>query len=170
MSATPVLVIREVYHEQDWTQTQPSCSGRVPGKSPNLSHDGAVQESDAEAKCLGRIPLCASRKDWHGMRRYRLRRLWRGNCEALVRATGQNLKRLLKKRGWGRHPWPEGADMHSETFFQVGNAASSPVLSLCLVRSKLNKGFFNRLTSYMYSMYVSHRRDEATFCLLNTSV
>ncbi len=44
------------------------------------------------------------------MRRYRLRRLWRGNCEALVRASGQNLKRLLKKRGWGRHPWPEGAE------------------------------------------------------------
>jgi hypothetical protein len=42
------------------------------------------------------------------MRRYRLRRLWRVNCEALIRAAGQNLKRLLKKRGWGRRPWPEG--------------------------------------------------------------
>ncbi len=55
-------------------------------------------------------PLFAEGKDWHGMRRYRLRRLWRVNCEALVRAAGQNLKRLLKKRGWGRHPWPEGAE------------------------------------------------------------
>jgi transposase len=55
-------------------------------------------------------PLFAEGKDWHGMRRYRLRRLWRVNCEALIRATGQNLKRLLKKRGWGRHPWPEGAE------------------------------------------------------------
>ncbi len=45
----------------------------------------------------------------HGMRRFRLRRLWRVNCEALMRAAGQNLKRLLKKRGWGRRPWPEGA-------------------------------------------------------------
>ncbi len=53
-------------------------------------------------------PLFAEGKDWPGMRRYRLRRLWRVNCEAFVRATGQNLKRLLKKRGWGRHPWPEG--------------------------------------------------------------
>jgi len=26
-----------------------------------------------------------------------------------MRAAGQNLKRLLKKRGWGRRPWPEGA-------------------------------------------------------------
>jgi len=55
-------------------------------------------------------PLFAEGKDWHGMRRYRLRRLWRVNCEALVRAAGQNLKRLLKKRRWGRHPWPEGAE------------------------------------------------------------
>ncbi len=54
-------------------------------------------------------PLFAEGKDWHGMRRFRLQRLWRVNCEALMRATGQNLKRLLKKRGWGRRPWPEGA-------------------------------------------------------------
>ena len=54
-------------------------------------------------------PLFAEGKDWHGMRRFRLRRLWRVNCEALMRAAGQNLKRLLKQRGWGRRPWPEGA-------------------------------------------------------------
>src|SRR5260370_23746921 len=54
-------------------------------------------------------PLFAEGKDWHGMRRFRLRLLWRVNCEALMRATGQNLKRLLKKRGWGRRPWPTGA-------------------------------------------------------------
>ena len=40
------------------------------------------------------------------MRRFRLRLLWRVNCEALIRAAGQNLKRLLKKRGWGRRPFP----------------------------------------------------------------
>ena len=54
-------------------------------------------------------PLFAEGKDWHGMRRFRLRLLWRVNCEALMRAAGQNLKRLLKKWGWGRRPWPEGA-------------------------------------------------------------
>jgi len=54
-------------------------------------------------------PLFAEGKDWHGMRRFRLRRLWRVNCEALMRATGQNLKRLLTKRGWGRHPFPAEA-------------------------------------------------------------
>jgi transposase len=54
-------------------------------------------------------PLFAEGKDWHGMRRFRLRRLRRVNCEALMRATDQNLKRLLKQRGWGRRSWPEGA-------------------------------------------------------------
>jgi hypothetical protein len=54
-------------------------------------------------------PLFAEGKDWHGMRRFRLRCLWRVNCEALMRATGQNLKRLLKKRGWGSRSWPDGA-------------------------------------------------------------
>jgi hypothetical protein len=51
-------------------------------------------------------PLFAEDKDWHGLRRFRLRRLWRVNCEALRIAAGQNLKRLLKKRGWGRRPFP----------------------------------------------------------------
>ncbi len=54
-------------------------------------------------------PLFAEGKDWHGMRRFRLRRLWRVNCEALVIASGQNLKRLLQKRGWGRRPFPAEA-------------------------------------------------------------
>jgi transposase len=51
-------------------------------------------------------PLFAEAKDWHGLRRFRLRLLWRVNIEALRIATGQNLKRLLKKRGWGRRPFP----------------------------------------------------------------
>jgi hypothetical protein len=54
-------------------------------------------------------PLFAEEKDWHGLRRFRLRRLWRVNCEALLTAAGQNLKRLLAKRGWGRRPLPSGA-------------------------------------------------------------
>jgi hypothetical protein len=51
-------------------------------------------------------PLFAEAKDWHDMRRFRLRLLWCVNCEALRIAAGQNLKRLLKKRGWGRRPFP----------------------------------------------------------------
>ena len=54
-------------------------------------------------------PLFAEGKQWHGLRRFRLRLLWRVNCEALMIAAGQNLKRLLKKRGWGRRPYPAEA-------------------------------------------------------------
>ena len=54
-------------------------------------------------------PLKASGKEWHGMRRFRLRRLWRVNCEAQIIAAGQHLKRLLQQRGWGRRPFPAEA-------------------------------------------------------------
>ena len=54
-------------------------------------------------------PLFAEAKDWHGLRRFRLRGLDKVNGEALLIAAGQNLKRLLSKLGWGRRPWPGGA-------------------------------------------------------------
>ncbi len=48
-------------------------------------------------------PLFAEAKEWHGMREVRLRMLEKVNCEVLVTATGQNVKRLLK---FGtRGPW-----------------------------------------------------------------
>jgi transposase len=40
-------------------------------------------------------PMFAEAKCWHGLRRFRLRRLARVNIEALFTAAGQNLKRLL---------------------------------------------------------------------------
>jgi hypothetical protein len=40
-------------------------------------------------------------KEWHGMRRFRLRTLRRVNAEAMVIATGQNIKRLLTFSGRG---------------------------------------------------------------------
>jgi transposase len=54
-------------------------------------------------------PLFAEAKDWHGLRRFRLRGLPKVNGEALLIAAGQNLKRLLSRFGWGRRPWPSGA-------------------------------------------------------------
>ena len=53
-------------------------------------------------------PLFGEAKDWHGLRRFRLRGLAKVNCEGLLVAAGQNLKRLLQKGGWGRRPWPAG--------------------------------------------------------------
>jgi hypothetical protein len=49
-----------------------------------------------------RVPGFAEAKDWHGLRRFRLRGLKKVNGEALLIAAGQNLKRLLNRRGWGR--------------------------------------------------------------------
>jgi hypothetical protein len=56
-------------------------------------------------------PLFGEGKQWHGLRRFRLRRLWRVNIEALLIGAGLNLKRLLKAWGWGRRPCPSGATM-----------------------------------------------------------
>ena len=53
-------------------------------------------------------PLFAEAKAWHGLRRFRLRGLEKVNSEALLIATGQNLKRLLSHQGWGQRPFPSG--------------------------------------------------------------
>jgi transposase len=97
---------------------KPKCTTGKQGRSLCRSVDEEVlervrsyQHTEPYKKALRKRqvwvePLFAEGKDWHGMRRFRLRRLWRVNCEALMRAAGQNLKRQLKKRGWGRHPFP----------------------------------------------------------------
>jgi transposase len=46
-------------------------------------------------------PLFAEAKDWHGLRRFRLRRLEKVNIEALLIACGQNIKRLVAARERG---------------------------------------------------------------------
>jgi hypothetical protein len=74
----------------------------------------AYASSEAYQKALRKRqvwvePLFGEGKQWHGLRRFRLRRLWRVNCEAPLIGAGLNLKRLLKTRGWGRRPCPSGA-------------------------------------------------------------
>jgi hypothetical protein len=77
---------------------------RVRSYQHTLAYQKALRKRQVWAE-----PLFAEAKDWHGLRRFRLRRLWRVNCEALQTAAGQNLKRLLTKHGWGRRPLPSGA-------------------------------------------------------------
>ena len=38
-------------------------------------------------------------QEWHGMKRFRMRGLAKVNCEGVLTATGQNLKRLLVALG-----------------------------------------------------------------------
>ena len=54
-------------------------------------------------------PLFGEGKQWHGMRHFRLRGLEKVNIEGLLRAAGQNMKRLSKERTW-RNPFkPAGS-------------------------------------------------------------
>jgi transposase len=102
----------------------PVKSRCTPGKHGRLVHRSfcadvvervrGYQQTPAYEKALRKRkvwvePLFAEAKEWHGLRRFRLRRLWRVNSEALMIAAGQNLKRLLAKQGWGRRPLPSGA-------------------------------------------------------------
>lgn len=54
-------------------------------------------------------PLFAAAKQWHGLARLRLRGLLNANIQGLLVAAGQNLKRLLAARGWGRRHAPCGS-------------------------------------------------------------
>jgi transposase len=65
-------------------------------------------------------PLFAEAKEWHGLRRFRLRGSENVTIQAQRIATGQNLKRLLSIHGWGRRPWPCGA-------VGVATSAATPV-------------------------------------------
>ena len=98
-------------------QCTTSPRGRRVGRSLDEAYLDRVRgyhATEAYAKAMRKRkvwvePLFAEAKDWHGLRRFRLRGLEKVNVEALLIAAGQNLKRLLSRRGWGRRPWPSGA-------------------------------------------------------------
>ncbi len=90
----------------------------------------AYQETAAYQKAMRKRavwvePLFGEAKQWHGLRWFRLRRLWRVNCEALLVAAGQNLKRWLTRTGWGRRHGPCG----SLTLSQIG---AVPAISVAI--------------------------------------
>jgi len=97
-----------------------ACTGSAHGRTilrpflaEYLERVRAYHETPAFKKAMRKRqvwvePLFGEAKDWHGLRRFRLRGLDKVNIEALMVAAGQNLKRLLKKWGWGRRPWPTG--------------------------------------------------------------
>ncbi|MBZ0304908.1 MAG: transposase [Anaerolineae bacterium] len=81
---------------------------------PALDFAATLRETSRFAKALRKRsvwvePLFGEAKQWHGLARFRLRRLWRVNMQALLVASVQNLKRLLKPRYAPRHsPAPIG--------------------------------------------------------------
>lgn len=73
----------------------------------------AYQETESNRKAIRKRsvrvePLFGERKRWRGTGRFRVRLLRRVNMEARRIETGQNLKRLLSKRGWDRRRFPRG--------------------------------------------------------------
>ena len=54
-------------------------------------------------------PLFGEAKDWHGLRRFRLRNVAKVNIEALLIAAGQNLKNWLTATSWKRRSPPGGS-------------------------------------------------------------
>jgi transposase len=108
---------------------KPACTPGTQGRIVHRSFHAAVQErvrasqqTPAYEKAMRKRkvwvePLFGEGKQWHGMGRFRLRRLWRVNCEALLIASGQNLKRLLQRRGWGSRPFPDGLAGAVEGFY-----------------------------------------------------
>jgi hypothetical protein len=88
----------------------PSDRGRVVSRSFEeafLEMVRAYRETEPYRKALRKRkvwvePMFAEAKEWHGMRRFRLRTLRGVNIEAMLIAAGQNIKRLLAF--WGKGP------------------------------------------------------------------
>ena len=86
---------------------KPRCTTNKNGRSLRRSPKDeyidivrAYEETEPYQKALRKRkvwiePLFAEGKLWHGMRRFRMRTLKKVNTEALMTATGQNIKRLL---------------------------------------------------------------------------
>ena len=65
-------------------------------------------------------PKFGEAKQWHGLYRFRLRRLWRVNIEALLIASVQNIKQLLKPRRPSQKPLPPASSLALvPTFFAI---------------------------------------------------
>jgi hypothetical protein len=89
-------------------------------------------------------PLFGEAKDWHGMRRFKLRRLEQVNIEALLIASGQNIKRLVAPR-----------DRRPRKLVQAAALRPSDLMSRCRTHVRPGrwpslagaKANFNRLAS-----------------------
>jgi transposase len=81
---------------------------------PYLERARGYHETPAYRKAMRKRsvwvePLFGEAKQWHGLRRFRLRGLDKVNIEGFCVAAGQNLKRWLARTGWGRRQAPCGS-------------------------------------------------------------
>jgi transposase len=95
---------------------KPQCTSRKEGRRIHRSMDQdyldrirSYHQTEPYQKAMRKRkvwvePIFAEAKLWHGVRRFRLRRLWRVTTEALMIASVQNLKRLRNPPRSGRTP------------------------------------------------------------------
>jgi transposase len=103
-------------------------------------------------------PLFGEAKDWHGLRRFRLRRLEKVNIETLLIASGQNIKRLVAARG--RSPRKPAQ-----------NAALRPPYPVSRCRSHLRDRQPLRLPKrgiFQQAVEVYHLRRRGKSCIVGT--
>ena len=99
----------------------PGENGRVVRRSFEeefLERVRAYRKTEPYSKALRKRkvwvePLFGEAKEWHGMRRFRLRTLTGVNIEALIIAAGQNIKRLLSFRERGPRHLAQAAALRS---------------------------------------------------------
>lgn len=78
-----------------------------------LDRNIGYRETEAYKKAMRKRqvwvePLFGEAKQWHQLERFRLRSLHKVNIQGVFTAAGQNLKRLLSSKGWGRRFGPNG--------------------------------------------------------------
>ena len=89
----------QVYQEHEGVLDKAQFRGGIP-KEEYLERVRTYRDTEPYRKAIRKRavwvePLFGEAKDWHGLRRFRLRRLEKVNAEALLKAAGQNVKRLL---------------------------------------------------------------------------
>jgi len=88
------------------SECTPSKSGRFIFRSffqKQLDKAEAYRQTEAYQKAMRKRsmwvePLFGEAKEFHRLRRFRLRRLLKVNIEGVMVAAGQNLKRLIKRK------------------------------------------------------------------------
>ena len=113
-----------MYQEQIWeAHFSPICQEfleRVKGYHETEAYKKAMRKRQVWVE-----PLFGESKQWHQMRWLRLRRLKKVNIEGLIRASGQNIKRLLKQKIRKNTPDPATA-----LALSVGNSVFDCKLSV----------------------------------------
>ena len=115
---------------------RPSCTASTQGRQVYRSfhadyldrvrgyHATAAYQKAMRKRAVWVEPLFGEAKDWHGLRRFRLRGLWKVNGEGLLIAAGQNLKRWLTKTSWGRRHGPAGSLARARSTTAPANGAT----------------------------------------------